>query len=192
VNANGVARHYGRLTPRERLPLIVAAAARGDEVDRRRLMDSAPRVTYRIPDHSPWWMAFRELVALHRVELLNLAGLLVGCYQAASPGQRGDVEAVERLRAITMFSAYLFNARVAGWRLFCDELHLPPDRFGDVMPGRELLDVANEIATEVALTSEEATEYVRGRHPDADRAPTAEDVAAGWREAYVEWVDFWA
>jgi hypothetical protein len=192
VNADGVAKHYGRLTPRERLPLIVAAAARGDELDRRRLMDSAPRVTFRVPDHAPRWMAFRELVALQRVELLNLAGALVGCYQAASPGGRGDAEAVERLRAATMYAAYLFNARVAGWRLFCGELHLPPDQFGDLTPGRELLDLANEIAAAVAFTAEEATEYVRLRTPGAGRAPTAEDMAAGWREAYAERVDFWA
>jgi hypothetical protein len=191
MNTNAVAKHYGHLRPQERLALIVAAATRGDEVDRRRLMDSAPKVTYRIPDHSPWWMAFRELVALQRVELLNLAGLLVGCYQAASPGGGDAAETGQRLRATTMFYAYLFNVHVAGWRLFCGELHMPPDRFGDVMPGRELLDLANEIAADVAFTVEEATEYVRLRKPDAGRAPAAEDVAAGWREAYAAWADFW-
>ena len=38
MNTNGLARLYDRLTPRERLPLIMAASARGDEMERERLV----------------------------------------------------------------------------------------------------------------------------------------------------------
>ena len=33
MNTNGLAKLYDRLTPKERLPLILAASARGDEAE---------------------------------------------------------------------------------------------------------------------------------------------------------------
>ena len=36
MNTNGLAKLYGQLTPKERLPLILAASARGDEAERNR------------------------------------------------------------------------------------------------------------------------------------------------------------
>ena len=46
MNTNGLARHYGSLTPEERLPLVLAATWRGDGPERARLLASAPRVAY--------------------------------------------------------------------------------------------------------------------------------------------------
>jgi hypothetical protein len=51
VNTNGLAKLYDRLTPHERLPLIVAAAAWGDDQERQRLMGSAPKKLYEVPDY---------------------------------------------------------------------------------------------------------------------------------------------
>jgi hypothetical protein len=48
MNTKGLARHYAILTPWERLPLILAASARGDEQERSRLATSAPRVGYQL------------------------------------------------------------------------------------------------------------------------------------------------
>jgi hypothetical protein len=50
MNATNLVRHYDALTPWERLPLIVAAAGRGDEVEGQRLVRSAPRLQFGIAD----------------------------------------------------------------------------------------------------------------------------------------------
>ncbi len=51
MNTNSLARHDEILTPRERLPLIMAASARGDEAEAQRLAHSAPLVSLRVPDY---------------------------------------------------------------------------------------------------------------------------------------------
>jgi hypothetical protein len=50
----GLTRFYGLLTTRERLSLVLAADARGDETERQRLEDSAPpRVMHLLDHHWP-------------------------------------------------------------------------------------------------------------------------------------------
>ena len=66
-DTNGLARLYDRLTPRERLPLLVAAAARGDEQERHRLARSAPTQLQQVPDY------YRLGDALQQVLLLQVA-----------------------------------------------------------------------------------------------------------------------
>ncbi len=73
MNTSSLARQYEKLTPWERLPLILAASARGDEQEHSRLVLSAPRVGYRVPDHFGLAVAFQELTWLHLLEALDLA-----------------------------------------------------------------------------------------------------------------------
>jgi hypothetical protein len=42
MTSTGLSKLYAHLLPRERLPLILAAQARGDEVEQQRLAASAP------------------------------------------------------------------------------------------------------------------------------------------------------
>jgi hypothetical protein len=51
MNTNALAKLYDRLTPLERLPLIVAATERGDDAEADRLSRSAPRIGVRLPDY---------------------------------------------------------------------------------------------------------------------------------------------
>jgi hypothetical protein len=51
MNTNGLAKHYGILTPEERLPLILAAADRGDAAEADRLAHTAPRKGWELPDY---------------------------------------------------------------------------------------------------------------------------------------------
>jgi hypothetical protein len=73
MNTNALAKLYDRLTPRERLPLIMAASARGDEQERSRLMASAPRVAYQVPDHFGLAMSFQEVGNHHFMQLLHIS-----------------------------------------------------------------------------------------------------------------------
>jgi hypothetical protein len=83
MNANGVAKNYGRLTPEERFRLILAATGRGDEAERERLARTGERITLRMPNHYPYAHAFGEVATLVFVELLEEAGKLDDAYHQA-------------------------------------------------------------------------------------------------------------
>jgi hypothetical protein len=65
-----LASQYSDLTAEQRFALIAAAAARGDDADRQRLLSAAPRITLSMPNHAPLADAFGELSLLVFVELL--------------------------------------------------------------------------------------------------------------------------
>ena len=71
MNSKGLARHYGVLTPWERLPLILAASARGGEAERDRLGRSAPRQGYVLPDYHGLGEGLLLLALFHVIELLH-------------------------------------------------------------------------------------------------------------------------
>jgi hypothetical protein len=73
MNANALARNYGRLTPEERWRLIVAAEARGDAAEENRLADAAQRLHFSSPDFSPYGKAFFEVALVTFIELLDEA-----------------------------------------------------------------------------------------------------------------------
>jgi hypothetical protein len=87
MNANAVARHYGRLTAEERFKLIVAAAARGDDAERERLLNAGRRITLAMPDHAPFADAFGELSLLIFIELLADAADYLEVFRWADDAQ---------------------------------------------------------------------------------------------------------
>ena len=143
MNTESLAKLYDTLTPRERLPLIMAAAARGDEGERRRLMASAPKVSLQVTDYFGLAQVLEETVEFHLLTLLDLAanfwqlwGLwmahdLPGRRKASSKqGQRGKEAAraeVCRLGSLVRYFAYRFLANMDGWRQFCLEMYMDPE-----------------------------------------------------------------
>ncbi|MBN9524469.1 hypothetical protein J0H58_39140 [bacterium] len=73
MTAATLSRHYPALKPDERLALMLAAAARGDDLDHARLVAAAPRVTFTTLDTFPRALAFREVLDRFRAERLDLA-----------------------------------------------------------------------------------------------------------------------
>jgi hypothetical protein len=74
VNTNTLAKQYGHLTPWERIPLMLAAEARGDKVEQRRLTDSAPIEAVKMPDYLMPMMALNTMSLMYIAEQLdNLA-----------------------------------------------------------------------------------------------------------------------
>ncbi len=184
-----LARRYDALSAAERLPLIMAAAVRGDEVEYQRLLASAPRETYRVPHTFGLAMALEEVACWHRMELLAVSGQYVN---ALGRSDSPDDEHAARMHDCAMLFGYLFRTYVAGWRAFCAGLHLDPDAMPDLLPGRDLLDLAERFAEHSAFTAEEALAYVRRRFdPDKDHVLTADDLAAGLRQLYQARADFW-
>src|SRR5947209_20597717 len=79
MNTNGLARHYDTLTPRERLPLIMAASARGDAVERDRLARSAPREHFSLPDYHGLAEGVLLAALLRGLAVLELAARFRQC-----------------------------------------------------------------------------------------------------------------
>ena len=111
MNTDRLAKHYASLTPAERLSLIMAASARGDEQEWDRLGATAPRLGWQLPHHFGLAMAFLEVCATHRMELLNLATLYFHSFGQA--GAAGPERGAGLLDSAMLFG-YLLKVHLAG------------------------------------------------------------------------------
>jgi hypothetical protein len=188
VTTKGLAQHYDKLTPRERVPLILAASARGDQQERDRLMNSAPRVHYPVPDHFGLAMAFLEVSGQHFMGLLDL---VANYFEVLGHAEGWEDAAGKRMLDVALMLGYLLKVRLAGWRLFCAEHCLDPEVCWSVLPGWETLQRGVRTAEKVAFTEEGAARYAERRGWDAVQVPTAEGVAARLRQCLKEQEEWW-
>jgi hypothetical protein len=200
MNTNGLARHYKALTPWERLPLIAAASARGDEVERDRLVRSAPKRDFRVPDYWGLCEGLEELATLYQLRQLDLAALYwrVAGSLGRRPLFRGGKRNRRRRRRFhsgLRMLAYCCVTWIEGWKLLCAGLHMDPEAVLGDMPGQETVRRMVEEARLAAFGPEEAAAYMRARKeaaraqgaetPDVGRSysvDTANDVARAMRE----------
>src|SRR5436190_13816832 len=75
MDSKRLAAQYDALTPWERLPLIIAAIARGDAPEVDRLRRTAPRVAYRAADYMGALEALEEVCTVYLMRQLDLAAL---------------------------------------------------------------------------------------------------------------------
>lgn len=187
MNTNALAKHYDKLTPRERLPLIMAASARGDEEERGRLVRAAPKVAYSLPNYFGLAQAFSELSAFHLMELLNLAALY---FRALGFADSDDEKISERMLDCALLFGFLLKVQLAGWRLFCAEHGFEPEICWMPLPGYETMKTAEKIAQAAAFLPEGAVAYAKKAGRADPTLPTAEGIAAGLRtvlEMRAEW-----
>jgi hypothetical protein len=187
MNTDRLARTYSSLTPAERLSLLLAAAARGDHQEGNRLAASAPSVTYRAPHHYALATAFRELCAMHRLKVLDLAAIYLYGYSSA---KATDGEEGQRLLDVSLWFGYMLKVNLAGWQQFCKGQNLDPDPYTAHLFGKEILEVAAQQAEQAAFTAEEALACMLRENMPATAAKTAEDVAAELKETLKVLVDW--
>jgi hypothetical protein len=188
MNTDALAKHYDKLTPRERLPLIMAASARDDEVERGRLVRSAPRVHYSVPNYFGLAQAFNELSLLHLMELLNLAALYFRTFGLADSD---DDKVSERMLDCALLYGYLFKVQLAGWRLFCADFGVDPEFCWTPLPGFETVQKAERMADAASFVREGVVAYAKRSGRDDLKPPTAEGIAAGLRVALEERAEWW-
>jgi hypothetical protein len=194
MNTTSLAKLYDRLSPRERLPLIVAASGRGDQVEADRLLRSAPRIGYALPDYFGLADGVQNLALFHLLELLDLAAMYwrVSAAQAdaeSSPGKEGKVVAARLLATKRMF-AFLFTVEADAWKQFCAEMQLDGELLLRGLPGYANLDLTEEEARRSAYSQEEATAWVRRKGNSTEEAVTVEAVVASMQEM-VTWRAGW-
>lgn len=135
MNHTAVARHYDKLTPAERFPLIVAAAGRGDDAERERLVGSAPRATFTIPHHWGAATAFEFLAYYEFMTVLDFAGqYLEACARAIGrKPKKGEPEFAAWDQALEL--GYEVKTHLAGWRAFCNGISVEPFVMWQILPG---------------------------------------------------------
>jgi hypothetical protein len=186
MNTKALSNSYSTLTPNERLPLIHAAQARGDEVEVDRLVRSAPRVAYLLSNHIGLADAFETVSLLHLIDLLATATDYLQAYRVADTD---DVDLAHQMLECSLMLGYMFKVKLAGWRLFCQEHGFDSDTCWKQMPGYDTVCRTEVLAKHAALSVEEATAFVE-RH-GREKALTAEEVAAGLAEVLKVRLDFW-
>jgi hypothetical protein len=184
--------HYDQLTARERLPLIMAAAARGDAVEKQRLIASAPRLTLTVPHHFGLAQALNEAASGHLHILLVLAaefwqawgrcGWLTLSEAMVRPRRRktrkrrakaeysADVQLYCRMR----YQAYLFVTDVDGWKQFCNEWSVDPEALLNFMPGWDLIIETQAEARAQAFSHEDVVMHLLNEAMGPDDAPLPE------------------
>jgi hypothetical protein len=186
MNTDQLARRYETLTPWERLPLIVAACARGDAVEADRLARSAPRNGFRVPDY--WGLAegLEDLAKLYLLKQLDLAA----CYWrfAAVPDRepRGRPSRQDRQRdarrwQLLKMLAHRYVVRADGWRLLCTEMHVDPVVLMKELPGYDAVQQMEQVARLLAFSAEEALAF---RRADAAAGRPAEEETRAVRREY--------
>src|SRR6516162_5116870 len=129
MNTNGLAKHYDVLTPRERMPLIIAANDRGDDAEAERLVRAAPRNAYRLPDYHGLGDGLTLLALFHALRLLEMAANFwhtsgLASDWAASPSNDRDKEHLRSIERFAGLWAYLFTVEVNGWERLMAELQI--------------------------------------------------------------------
>jgi hypothetical protein len=166
MNSDHLARYYQTLTPWERLPLLVAASARDDEVEEDRLARSAPRQTFGVPDY--WGLAegLDDLAKLYLLEQLDLSvaywrltGLL-GQERLGRPS-RAERQREKRQWQLVQMLAYRFVVLADGWRLLCSSLQVDPEVLLCELTGYQVVQQMEEVARLMAFSAEEALAYLR-------------------------------
>ena len=121
MNTKGLAKLYDRLTPRERLPLILAASARGDDVEGQRLAQSAPRMALRLPDYHGLGEGLFLASLFHLIGVLDVTALfwLTQGRLAEWQAWADEDDSLNQMDAKVRMWAYVLTAKRDGWRRFC-------------------------------------------------------------------------
>jgi hypothetical protein len=218
MNLHPLTKLYDRLTPLERLPLVIAAGARGDTVEQAKLSGSAPKQLFHVPDYYGLAQALRRAANLHLLTLLDLAanfwqwwglsmlhavgkGSVAGAKKGQGAKAKAETAQTARAGAIACYYASRFVAHVDGWKQFCSEMRIDPEVLLQFMPGWDMITRTEGQARERAFTPEEAAWFVRCetvamKEDDAlERGPvpveTVAELAQAWQKILDKLVQAW-
>jgi hypothetical protein len=212
---NSTGRLYHFLTPRERVPLLIAAAGRDDAVEQHRLKTTALMEKFESPDYCAHAKALNEAAHYHLLTLLDLGmdfwrwwglwmtrSLRNQAKQGSSRDRRAKAKADKALErragCLVRYYAARFVAHVDGWKQFCTELHIDPAALLNFMIGWNNVVRTESQARELAFAPDEAVRFVRletvtddrdeSRQTGPDPVETAAEVAQAWHKIWAKLV----
>ena len=182
MNSKCLAKLYDRLTPRERLPLILASSARGDDVEGQRLAQSAPRMALRLPDYHGLGEGLFLASLFHLIGVLDVAALFWLTQGRLAEWQswadKDEDDSLNRLDAKVRMWAYVLTAKRDGWRRFCAEFQVDPELLLSDVPGYDTVKRSEEAARLLAFSVDEARAWLRKTSTATAEVVTAESEAA--------------
>src|SRR5438445_5615434 len=98
MNANGLSKLYDRLQPHERVPLWLAAGARGDKAEQERLDSSAPKKALVVADSYCLLLGLRLAASAYMITQLDLASWFWMTFGALASKPESDGERSQALR----------------------------------------------------------------------------------------------
>ena len=172
--------------------LAFAASARGDEVEHRRLLSSAPFENRPIPEGLFEVTAIATTAMQYELYQMKLvATFLVAMLQYTTAQKSGNQDRLVVSTEMARAAAYAFVTEREGWRLFCEGLGLDPAHLRDDESTNPQLAMAEPMMEEMAYTTEEMAVWAESQATadESNATPSIvgpEDVAAAWRAIYDE------
>lgn len=189
MTAARLARHYPALKPDERLSLMLAAAARGDDVEHERLTAAATGLSFTTLHTFPRAIAFREVLDRVRAERLSLAARFFHARFAAVMARGRERELMVGL-ALTY--GYLLLTHREGWTRFCAEQMLPSGGLDEHLAGGEALAAAERDAeADGALGADVEAFYRRAGEEPPGPLKTASSVAGEFAATFAARLAWW-
>ncbi len=204
TTTNGIAKHYACLTPWERFACVVAANVRGDNAERDRLVQSAPKKTYQLPHYFGLTDAMEIVGPYHLLEVLDsVVAFHIASGRLARDGYLGATEPESRTTdwwPSMKLAAYVVTVRIDGWRQFCTQLGIDPEIALEPLPGYKKVKLTEKLIRQLAFTPEQATAWLQekvggsGANDVTVRVQvlTAEDVARSYREFVEDRLALWS
>lgn len=178
MNAHRLTQLYDRLAVWERIPLLLAAEARGDDREYRRLFDASPLRAWRFSEHLLAEQALHVLALIYVSEQLDAAATyFFALWHLADT----DDPRPEEWRRAADASAYFFAVNADAWRRFGAELRVAPDALTAANYHGWFLRYCEENMPANAPAAEALQARLSKHGRDVPQLVTAESLLASWR-----------
>jgi hypothetical protein len=178
MKGTGLEKLYDRLTVWERIPASVAAAARDDEAEYRRLFNTSRLWPWLVPEHLPSELALHILALIYVGEQLDAAATYF--FVLWKMRDRGEPRPGD-WRTGAEACAYFFAANADAWRRFEADLNILP---GTLAAGNHqgwFLRFCEEQMPANAPTADALRALLEAGGQEVPQLVTADDLLADWR-----------
>lgn len=182
MNTTGLEKMYDKLTPRERVPLIIAASARGDSVERQRLVSSTPVALFKVPNYRGTAEGLAKLADIFLGDMLGLSALYWQGWGLWQQATLCKYETEERLLVSVRLLASRLLVRAESWKLLCAELQIDTEILLKGMPGFETMQMTEEESRAMAFPPEEIVSVLKLAGVENPKPETAEEKVSEMRK----------
>ncbi len=180
-----IKKQYNKLTQRERFALMVKAQARGNDIEYRELIRSAPRKHWSMPDTNGLSEGFHFLTMFHVMAMLNNIAVFYFLVMAWDDDQK---EIMIEGKAYTIADVYMFQHRNMigdrdAFRAVCQEYNLDPDELLKDYPYMATIEVGEIFAQ---LSADDMTEEEK-----QELEQYTQDAINAYREAIAQHAEGW-
>ena len=196
MNTDVLAKLYDRLTPLERLPLLMAAVDRGDDAEATCLSRSAPGIRVGLPDYYSVGEGLLLLALFHMIEQLDLGLVFWQAQGLAADWEECAAGKQERARVARLWdgirmAGYRLCIEADAWRRLCAELKIDAEALLRDLRGYDAVRRTEKAARVSLWTPEEAAAYLRRLGVDDPQPPTVEGASKAMRDFIDQRVAWW-